>query len=206
MHPTTIDLLRHGEVQGGACFRGSQDDPLSDTGWRQMQQQTRHIDWDMIISSPLQRCQNFAQELSRQQQIPLHIEAGLQEIDFGIWEGKTAAEIELAFPGQLQHYYDDPTHCPPACGESFSAFKKRVLQSWESLLKTCSQQHILIITHAGVIRLLFSHILGLEYQQSFQIDIPTACLSRFSCFHTDKVPYIQLNFHQPCGSLISRQK
>ena len=32
-----VDLLRHGEVQGGPCFRGWQDDPLSPDGWAQLE-------------------------------------------------------------------------------------------------------------------------------------------------------------------------
>ena len=30
-----FDLIRHGEPAGGPMFRGSKDDPLSDTGWQQ---------------------------------------------------------------------------------------------------------------------------------------------------------------------------
>lgn len=33
---TTVDLLRHGEPEGGQMFRGAVDDPLSPRGWEQM--------------------------------------------------------------------------------------------------------------------------------------------------------------------------
>ena len=36
---TVFDLLRHGEPAGGPMFRGSQDDPLSDTGWQHWQKE-----------------------------------------------------------------------------------------------------------------------------------------------------------------------
>jgi len=58
---TVIDLLRHGDVEGGDVFRGSSDDPLSDDGWRQMQDALEDKSgWDVIITSPLQRCCEFA--------------------------------------------------------------------------------------------------------------------------------------------------
>jgi alpha-ribazole phosphatase len=56
---------------------------------------------------------------------------------------------------------------------------------------------VLVITHAGVIRLLFSQLLGITPQQSFQIEVPHACLSRFSCFDDEVGRFVQLNFHKP---------
>jgi alpha-ribazole phosphatase/probable phosphoglycerate mutase len=197
VNKTVIDLLRHGEVQGGACFRGSQDDTLTKTGWRQMQQQTQPYHWHGIISSPLKRCRLFAEHLSQQQHIPLTLEKGLQEIYFGHWEGKTAEQISQTSANQLQQFYQDPIHNPPPSGESFNSFQQRVTQSWHRLLKKHQGQHILIITHAGVIRLLFSQIFKLPYTQCFQFDIAPANLTRFSLFHHDHDDFIQLTFHQP---------
>ena len=31
-----LDLIRHGEPEGGVKYRGSLDEPLSTTGWQQM--------------------------------------------------------------------------------------------------------------------------------------------------------------------------
>jgi broad specificity phosphatase PhoE len=38
-----VDLLRHGETEGGACFRGWRDDPLSEAGWAQLEQATSDL-------------------------------------------------------------------------------------------------------------------------------------------------------------------
>ena len=60
-----FDLIRHGEPAGGPMFRGSKDDPLSDTGWQQMNAAIRDDDqWDVIITSPLLRCRLFAEQLA----------------------------------------------------------------------------------------------------------------------------------------------
>jgi broad specificity phosphatase PhoE len=67
---THIDLLRHGEVLGGSCYRGITDDPLTNKGWQQMQAKldcNKH--WDVIISSPLSRCHHFAKLLSSELQL-----------------------------------------------------------------------------------------------------------------------------------------
>ncbi len=197
-HQTVIDLLRHGEVQGGACFRGSQDDCLTEHGWRQMQQQTQSLHWQAIISSPLKRCRLFAEHLSQQQHIPLILDKNLREIHFGDWEGKTACQLR---EDQILRFYQDPTQNTPPAGEPFNGFQQRVMQSWRELLETHRGQHILLVTHAGVIRLLFSMIFKLPYSQCFQFDIATAHLSRFHVFQTDQEDdFIQLIFYRPANT------
>ena len=53
---TTIDLLRHGDVEGGRKYRGQLDDPLSELGWQQLRSATsKKQNWQHIVSSPLFR-------------------------------------------------------------------------------------------------------------------------------------------------------
>ena len=90
-----IDLIRHGEPEGGVKFRGSLDDPLSSEGWQQLSTATAQCNtWDLVVSSPLVRCHKFADHLAQQTGKPLEVQRGLREIDFGEWEGKTSQEIE----------------------------------------------------------------------------------------------------------------
>ena len=62
--PTTIDFLRHGEVTGGSYYRGSTDDQLTQSGWQQMNSTVENQSWNHIISSPLHRCLDFAQDMN----------------------------------------------------------------------------------------------------------------------------------------------
>ena len=162
-----------------------------------MQKQTADREWDAVISSPLSRCHKFAARLSQQQQITLHTETGLREICFGDWEGKTAEQITAVSPQALQEFYNNPATSTPPNGEPFETFRQRVKAAWDKCVSIHQGQHILIITHAGVIRTLFLMILGIPYNQCFQIEIPHACLSQFKCFHTGDSHFIQLNFHKP---------
>ena len=116
MTTTVIDLIRHGEPEGGQMFRGSKDDPLSDTGWQQMIAAIAEGDqWDAIVSSPMQRCQRFAQQLAEEHRIPLHIDKDLREIGFGEWEGLTAGQIQERYGDDLNHFWQDPSpSAPPA--------------------------------------------------------------------------------------------
>jgi len=182
---TTITLLRHGAVEGGACYRGITDDPLSTEGWQQMQQAIEPDlpnDWDIIISSPLIRCYAFAQDLSHKLSTPVVSNSKLQEIDFGDWEGKTAEKIDAQL---LDQFYLDPVNNTPPNGEAFTLFQTRVLFAWQQLLQRYQGKNILLITHAGVIRIILAKILALDIEHSFKLKIAYACVSRVECFHSD---------------------
>ena len=195
MITTRIDLLRHGEVLGGQYYRGITDDPLTDKGWQQMQSRVKNRnDWGIIISSPLQRCQKFAQIFSQQQDLPLVIEKGFQEIYFGDWEGKTATEIEAISPNALTKFYQDPIQYSPPNSETMINFQQRVAMSWQYILNLYQGENILIVTHGGVIRCLFSLLLCIPIKNSFSIEISHASLTRFQCYHGEK-DFIALNFH-----------
>ena len=69
---TLIDILRHGQCQGGEIYRGSTDVSLTDLGWQQMRNAVAsHSGWDAVVSSPLTRCKLFAQEHAAENQIPI---------------------------------------------------------------------------------------------------------------------------------------
>ena len=190
---TVVDLLRHGEVLGGRYYRGITDDALTETGWQQMQQRIAKMNhWNLIVSSPLQRCYAFADKLSKQRAIPLLVDQGFQEINFGSWEGKTAEQIEALEQGSLMRFYQDPICYPPPESESMFDFRERIQHSWQQLLTLHQGKHILLITHAGVIQALFSLLLNIPIQNSFAIQITHASLSRFQCFHGEAA-FVQLN-------------
>ena len=92
---TTVDFLRHGEANGGSYYRGSKNDPLTKLGWQQMNKAVAGQHWDHIVSSPLQRCLDFAQQLSEQTKSPLHIKANWQEYVLVIGKAKQQTKLSL---------------------------------------------------------------------------------------------------------------
>lgn len=152
-----LDLLRHGETELGGGFRGSLDDALTAIGWEQMRSgiATRGP-WDLLVSSPLQRCAAFADALASEQGIPLHLEADLRELHFGAWEGRSAAELMDTDSEALGHFWADPYAFTPPGGEPLPAFEARVLGALERLQQRFAGQRVLLISHAGVMRLLLA--------------------------------------------------
>lgn len=186
MSATRIDLLRHGEVDGGERYRGSTDDALSARGWEQMRAAVGDAcPWAYIVSSPLQRCAAFAVELAQQHARPVEFDARLQEIHFGAWEGKTSAELLVSHPQQLARFWHDPLHHPPPDAEPLLHFEARVLAAWNEHRARHTGKQVLIITHGGPIRAIIGHVQGLAWPERLSIDVPHASLRRM---HADTTP------------------
>lgn len=197
-HSTTVvDLIRHGEPLGGRRYRGRLDDPLSDTGWAQMRGAVGdRCPWQAIVSSPLSRCQAFAEELSARHILPLEVDERLMEIGFGCWEGRTAADVEREQPGALMRFYADPIAHPPAGGEALVDFHRRVGAAWEELLQRYAGQHVLVVGHAGVIRVCLALTLGFPLSGLFRIKVDNAGVTRIQCDRAPgETPFCQLVFH-----------
>ena len=193
---TIIDLLRHGDVEGGQKYRGQLDDPLSELGWNQLRTATTNKqNWQHIITSPLKRCAEFANELAQIQSLPIQIENELKEVSFGLWEGKTADELLETESDKIKKYWNDPIHTTPPQGENLLAFEKRVLNGWGNILNQFQGKHVLLISHAGVMRIILCHILGMPLTELFKLDVGLAKASRIQIEHVDGQNWPRLIFH-----------
>ncbi len=172
-----IDLIRHGSPVGGKMYRGhSIDHPLSEEGWQQMRECVGDYNlWDVIISSPLLRCSEFARELHQHHNIPLEIMDNLKEVGFGCWEGKDANDIDRE---EFLNFYHDPMNNRPEGSEHLEDFINRVVQSWKKILCEHHGKHILIVAHAGVIRAVIAHILYSEPVGMYKIAVENGRICR----------------------------
>jgi alpha-ribazole phosphatase/probable phosphoglycerate mutase len=177
---TLIDLMRHGAPVGGRRYRGQIDDPLSDAGWRQMWSAVgEEAPWSHIVSSPLSRCRAFADALGERHRLPVAVDPRLMEVGFGVWEGRTANELEQTEPGILQRFYHDPEYHRPDGAEPLDQFSARVVAAWRDLAATYSGRHLLVVTHAGVIRAAMAHLLGAPLATMYRIHVENAGITRF---------------------------
>jgi len=188
-----IDLIRHGEPVGGRRYRGQVDDPLSDEGWQQMWAAVEaQQPWDVIVTSTLSRCRDFAWALGQRLDVDVIEEARLVEIGFGEWEGRTGEEICRDEPDRLQRFYHDPVAERPAGAETLADFSTRVGAAWADLLRDCADRHVLVVTHAGVIRAITARVLDMPIEHMFRLLVSNAGVSRIE-IGEDRPPV--LHFH-----------
>lgn len=167
-----LELLRHGETEQGGGLRGSLDDALTEQGWAQLRRSVQEAGpWDRLISSPLQRCARFAEELAAARALPLDYERDLQELHFGDWEGRSAAELMHSDAEALGQFWADPYAFTPPNGEPLSRFEVRVLGGLQRLAQAHDGQRLLLVTHGGVMRLLLARARGLPRKDLLQVNV-----------------------------------
>jgi len=167
-----LDLLRHGETEFGGGLRGSIDDALTDTGWQQMRAAVADRGpWDRIVSSPLQRCARFADELAERLGLPVELAPDLQELHFGDWEGHSPAQLMETDAAGLGRFWEDPYGFTPPNGEPVQVFATRVLGAVERLQRAYDGQRVLLISHGGVMRLLLARARSLPREQLLQVTV-----------------------------------
>ncbi len=183
---TVIDLLRHGELEGEDTFRGSTDDALTDAGWLQMVSAIDNKDdWDIIITSPLSSCREFAEVIAQDEEIDLEVNKQLQEINFGEWEDQTPNQILKEDADLLGTWYQSPTHITPPNGEDFHDFRARVLKAFKEMLHEYQGKKILLVTHSGVIRVILMNVLGMQDENLFCLNVNHASFSKIHIEHND---------------------
>jgi broad specificity phosphatase PhoE len=153
--------------------------------------------WDGILTSPLARCADFGRALSRRLGIPLRLDPRLAEMDFGAWEGRTAADLMEQDGDALRRFWSDPmTHSPPG-GESLPVFRDRVLSFWVDLIDPVRSpgeghpslpgnpigpsgrrlgERVLVISHGGVIRVILCEVLGHPLERLLELEVGHASL------------------------------
>lgn len=125
-----------------------------------------------LATSPLKRCRHLADLLARHFGCERHIDARLQEIDFGDWEGRRWDAIDRV---ALDAWAADLRRARMHGGESVEQFETRVaewLGSWRSR-ETSPSPCVLAVTHAGVMRMVASLALGepLEITLKWPLDM-----------------------------------
>jgi alpha-ribazole phosphatase len=182
---TIIDLIRHGEPEGGRAFRGhSINDPLSEKGWQQMWDAVGdNAPWDQIVTSPLERCQAFAEALMDVYKIPCATEEDFKEVGFGSWEGRTPDEIKEDNLKEYQDFYLDPVNNRPQGAEDLDQFIKRVTNAYAQTIEKYKGQHILIVAHAGVNRAIIANALHAAPIGLYRIKVNNAGISRIKHDH-----------------------
>ena len=162
-HPKTcFGLLRHAATEWNRSRRiqGQSDSPLTWPGEISAQLWGRLLAahaWSRILSSDLGRARRTTELINRTLNLPVTLDPGLREKDWGEWTGKTMAQLKMELADipekQMPSEWD---FCPPG-GESFQCVWKRGLQALAAASGRWPGEEILVVTHEGMIKSLIYH-------------------------------------------------
>ena len=128
-----------------------------------------------IYSSDARRARETGEIIAAACQIPLEVNAALGEIDFGIWAGRTYAEVVAADPAARAWFTDPSTGLPPG-GESIAVAAERVMRVL-SALALGDDERVAIVGHAGSLRLALAQELGMSLSSYWRLRLDCASLS-----------------------------
>jgi len=193
--PTRILVLRHGSVEGVShIFRGQKEDPPLDTnGKKQMRNLLDGRQFDRVASSPLQRCQAPALQIAAENKRSLELLPAMMEMDFGIWDGHSVDEVSKRWPMEYQTFRSYTDAAQPPQGESLGHFRSRIQTAWADWVEKANGGCWLLVTHAGVMRILLQQILGLPNSAVYQIALPQA--AHFEVSHLADHPPVLLSLN-----------
>ncbi len=153
-------FVRHGQtvwnVENKIC--GATDSPLTEQGHMQAKRTGEIINdaisagrmhIDMILTSPLSRARDTAEEISSQTGIPVHTEVRLTEQNFGRWEGTPRDGGDFA--AAKQNFCDSFSG-----GESMLRCAQRVYDLIDEIT-AIPEKTFLLVAHNGIARIVESY-------------------------------------------------
>ena len=178
-----VTLLRHGHTTSGPVYRGRVDVPLSDKGWQQMHAAVEGLQPDLIVTSPLQRCADFADRLG----VEVKRDERLLEMDFGTWDGRNRDEVWQEQEEAVKAFWSEPMTVSPPGGENLTQVQLRAAAAMQEYIAHALEkdmQHLMMISHGGVIRCLLGHVLKMSGKGLFHLYVPYAGVA-----HLKVAPY-----------------
>jgi alpha-ribazole phosphatase len=174
----TLHFIRHGRAEDvdGLCI-GHTDRGLSEAGHKEIEAFARRLDVHDLpcISSDLVRARTSAERLTTG---PITLDPRLREMNFGEWDGRSWADLELADGAQLNEWMADWTTIRAPGGESFDDVVVRVRSWLDELPQDETRQ--LVVAHAGSIRAAAVVLLELPPSKAFALQVDHARVSTFS--------------------------
>ena len=185
---TVTLLLRHGQTPMSVQKRyaGRSDAPLTDAGVQQAAAAAKRLasaDLGVIVTSPLLRAVQTAQEVAAATGAAVVTDDGFRETDFGAWEGLTFTEVRERWPAELATWLADPAVAPPG-GESFTDVSARVSAALHRVLGARAGQTVLIVSHVTPIKTLVAAALLAPPAARYRRHLDVAALSAID-WYTD---------------------
>lgn len=173
---TTFYLIRHGETEGGEVkrYKGTIDVPLSEKGVKQMERVAEYLrrvtSLKAIYTSNLSRALKSAEIIAEPHSLNPIVVPDLRERNFGLWEGMSFDEIREKYPREFDAWAGNPLKFSPMGGETTLEMQKRVINALDEIIRNHNGEHIAIVSHGGVNRIILCHILDIPLENIFRIE------------------------------------
>jgi broad specificity phosphatase PhoE len=177
-------VVRHGTTTMNVenRYRGRADVPLDAQGYQDAVNAARALSragLAAVYCGPLRRTIATAQIIADEARIPdLRILHGLNNVDYGAWEGMTSAEAAMYDPEAFELYRTSPSRAACPMGERLSIAQQRMIDALELIGKRHAGETVVAVSHAVMIRLAVSRLTGVEGEE-WRIPVGRGSLTMF---------------------------
>ncbi len=181
----TLTLLRHAQIEASfeGCYNGHNDISLSAQGRSQARALKQRLDtssFDAIYCSDLRRTKETLDAFCHQQEVIYTKE--LREKSWGRHEGLSYEQI-VTMEGQEYKNFDQ--WLAILDGEAYDLFIHRIKNFFFEFLPQQGDKNLLIVTHSGVIRILFHLLEKIPLKEAFSRKVNYASLTHIEITKED---------------------
>jgi broad specificity phosphatase PhoE len=175
---TQLFLVRHGRTGWNKeqIFRGTKDVPLDEVGREEavlVGERLKGEGLRAVFSSPLARARETAEAIARFHSIEVQVMAGLNDLNFGAWEGMSLAGVKKRYPDLYHQWLEAPHQVVFPEGEELAAVTSRAMERHP-------QDTVALVSHRVVLKVLICALLGLDNSHFWNIRQDTTAVN---CFH-----------------------
>ena len=176
-------LVRHGQTAWNVeeIFRGRADVELNEAGRRQAVLlgeflSDRRI--EVVYSSPLKRARDTALAIARHHDLDVRISEGLNDMDFGEWEGMPVDAVKARYPEAYAEWYNHPELARVSGGEMLGRVRERATAVVKDVV-AAHQGRVVLVTHRVIVKILTLAMLGLDESRFWNVVVDTCGATTF---------------------------
>ncbi|MBE5960208.1 MAG: alpha-ribazole phosphatase [Lachnospiraceae bacterium] len=164
-------MIRHGETDWNVAGRmqGSKDIELNENGIAQAQQLYGKVKKEgyqpvKVYTSPQKRAFKTGQILADAMNIECVKMPGLEEANFGDWEGKTWEQVKTEYPEAFEKWEKNRRYVRTPNGECYQDVVERVVKAIDHIMET-EKEDVAVVTHGAVIMSLMCFITDTPFEK-----------------------------------------
>ncbi len=183
---TRIILVRHGQTEWNRVerVRGQVDIALDAHGLTQAAATASRIaeQWApvAVYCSPLRRARQTAAAIAERLALPVTDAEGMNDMNFGEWQGLSPKEIAERWPDKAQAWQASPETVTFPGGESLDSLRDRAMPALRAIMAHHAGQEVVVVGHTVVNRVVLCAVLGLDNSHHWRIGQDTCAISVFA--------------------------
>jgi broad specificity phosphatase PhoE len=177
-------LVRHGTTTMNVenRYRGRRDIPLDAQGYQDAVDAARRLSGEglaAVYAGPLRRTIATAQIIADEARVPdIRILHGLNNVDYGAWEGMTAEEAAMFDPEAFAVYRAAPGRAVCPLGERLADAQQRMVDALRLIGSRHTGETVAAVTHAVMIRLTLVALGGVD-GESWRVPVGRGSVTAF---------------------------